>query len=119
MIKDGKFSQIKSKPHIKFQEILKELNIDHEEEKILDVWCFDFYVSKCNIYVEVDGDYFHSNPKFYPNGPKTNTQKINWYRDIKKSRYCLENNLKLLRFWECDILNNPEEIKCKLKELLV
>lgn len=118
MIKDGKFSQIKSKPHIEFSKILNETKIEYEEEKIVHYWTFDFYIPILDLYIEVDGDYFHSNPKFYPNGPKTNTQKINWHRDIKKNKYCLENNLKLLRFWECDILNNPEEIKCDLKELL-
>jgi very-short-patch-repair endonuclease len=117
-IKRGDFKQTKTKPHLAFEKILKEIEIKYEEEKIVDCWSFDFYLIDYNVYVEVDGDYYHSNPKIYPNGPKTKTQKINWYRDIKKNRFCEKNSLTILRFWECDILNNPEEITCKLKKLL-
>ena len=42
-------------------------------------------------------------------------------KSIKKNQFCLENNLRLLRFWECDVLNNQEQIKeqilCNLKKL--
>jgi len=118
MIRDGKFKHTKTKPHLIMSEILKKLKLKFVEESIKDYWSFDFYISIYNVYIEVDGDYFHSNPKFYPDGPKTKTQKINWYRDIKKNQYCQQNDIKLLRFWECDILNNREEIICTLKKLL-
>lgn len=118
MIKNGMYKQTKTKPHVEFCRILKELNVEYEEEKIVSFWCFDIYISSHNLYIEIDGDYFHSNPKIYPNGPTTKTQKINKYRDNKKNEFVLNNSMELYRFWECDILNNPEEIKCKLKELL-
>ncbi len=116
---EGKFKQTKTKPHIEVERILQELGLVYESEKVIGCWSFDIYIPELDFYIEVDGDYFHSNPKFYPNGPKTKTQKINWYRDIKKNKFCEENNLKLARFWECDIINNPEYIKeeiCKLKK---
>jgi very-short-patch-repair endonuclease len=119
LIKEGKFKQTKSRPHIAFAEILKQLNISYEEEKQLEYWSFDFYLPDYNIYIEVDGDYFHSNPKIYPNGPKTKTQKINYARDISKNKYCQTNHIQLLRFWESDILSAKEDVICKLKELLV
>lgn len=118
-IKNGDFKQLKSKPHINFRNILEKLNISFKEEYVVDAWSFDFYLIDYNIYIEVDGDYFHSNPIKYPNGPKTNTQKINWYRDLKKNKYCKEKNMILIRFWEYDIINNPElieEVICKLKK---
>jgi very-short-patch-repair endonuclease len=118
LINKGVFAQLKSKCHLGIRDILLELKLNFEEEKILECWSFDFYVVDYNLYIEADGDYFHSNPRIYPDGPKTKTQKINWYRDIKKNKYVIENNIKLIRFWESDILNNQESIKCKLKELL-
>ncbi len=118
MIKDGFFKQLKSKCHIKFGEILGELGIDFEEEYRNGHWSFDYYLIDFDVLIEVDGDYFHSNPKIYPSGPKSKTQKVNFTRDCAKNKYCIENNLKLLRFWECDVLENSEGIKCKLKELL-
>jgi len=117
-IKKGIFKQTKSLPHTTFATILDKHAIKYEEEKIVDCWSFDFYLVEFDIYVEVDGDYFHSNPKIYPNGPKTSTQKKNHYRDIKKNEFCKNNKLTLFRFWECDILNNEEQIICSLQKLL-
>ena len=119
MIQEGKYKQTRTKPHILFYEMLKRINVKFCEECIEQPWIFDFYLPELNYYIEVDGDYFHSNPKIYPNGPKTKTQKINWYRDIKKNEFCTKNNLKLLRFWESDILNHIDLIEeqiCKLKK---
>lgn len=110
-IKAGDFKQTKTKPHIELSSILKELNIKYEEEKILDKWCFDFYIINYDLYIEADGDYFHSNPKIYKNGPITKTQKINSYRDEKKNKFVKDNNIKLIRFWESDILSNKDFIK--------
>jgi len=119
MIKEGKYRQTKSLPHIKLGKILDELGIPYEEEVVVGYFTFDYYLINNNTYIEVDGDYFHSNPKIYPDGPVTKTQKINWYRDIKKNKFCQDKNLPLIRFWECDILTKPEEIKdilCNLKK---
>ena len=119
-IKNGRFKHTKTKPHIKMCEILKKIGVDFEEEKIVDCWVFDLYIKNFDIFIEVDGDYFHSNPKIYPHGPKTKTQKLNFYRDSKKNQFCIDKNMKLLRFWESDILNNEilieKEIVCKLNQ---
>lgn len=118
MIREGKFKQTKTKPHIVFTKILDDIQVLYEEEVIRDMWCFDFYIPNHNLYIEVDGDYFHTNPKIYPYGPKTKTQKINKYRDYQKDLYIIHRNMWLLRFWESDILNNKEDIKCRLRKLL-
>lgn len=119
MIKDGKFSHTKTKPSIEFGNILLELDITYITEKIVGYWSFDYYLPEYDVYIEVDGDYFHSNPKIYPKGPKTKTQKINNARDISKNNYCKKYGLLLGRFWESDILNNRKGIICRLNELLL
>ena len=115
-IKNGDFKQTRTKPHIELGNILNIMGLSYEEEKIIEKWAFDFYIPEYNLYIEVDGDYFHSNPKIYPNGPITKTQKINWYRDIKKNKYVIENNIKLLRLWESDILSNSIEIEKRIQQ---
>jgi G:T-mismatch repair DNA endonuclease (very short patch repair protein) len=118
-IKNGDFKQTKTKPHLELEKVLVELGLKFESEKILHHWSFDVYLIDFDVYIEVDGDYFHSNPKIYPNGPKTKTQKINHSRDTSKNKYCTTNHIKLIRFWECDILNDIEKVKlelCKLKK---
>lgn len=117
-IKKCNLKQIYTKPSILFEDMLKSNNISYEREKNFEYFLFDFYLLDFDFYIEIDGDYWHSNPKFYPDGPITSSQKINFYRDIKKNNLCKEKNLKLLRFWEFDILNNLNEIEIKLKELL-
>lgn len=120
LIKNGIFKQTKTKPHQIFAQLLQNLKIHFEEEKQYKYWSFDFYLIQYKLYIEIDGDYFHSNPKFYPNGPKTKTQKRNYLRDIKKNNYCIKHNIKLLRIWENDIYRNLDIVKknlCKLLEL--
>jgi very-short-patch-repair endonuclease len=118
-LKNGDFGKTKTLPHKLLSNVLEDLKIKYEEEKSLYYWNFDFYLIDYDVYIEVDGDYWHSNPKFYPNGPETKSQKINYTRDISKNNYCKKNNIKLMRFWENDIITNKESIICKLKELSV
>lgn len=116
-IAKNEFPQINTLPSRRFEEILRQYDIPYIKEYVLSSWSFDFYLTKHNILVEVDGDYFHSNPKIYPSGPKTKTQKINHYRDIQKNRFCYQNNYKLVRFWESDILGDQQCVVQKLQEL--
>lgn len=116
MIKSGKFKQTQTKPHIEMKKILTELDIAFQEEYAIKYWSFDFYLTDFHVLIEVDGDYYHSNPKYYKK-PKTKTQKINAYRDKKKNQFCQDNNHALIRIWEDDIINNREYIECKLKKL--
>jgi very-short-patch-repair endonuclease len=118
MISDGKFKHTKTECHIRFENILKKLEIKYEDEFVVEYWSFDFYLPEYNFYIEIDGDYWHSNPKFYPDGPKTKAQKINYTRNISKNNFCIKNNLNLLRFWENQIINNEKDIICNLKKLL-
>jgi very-short-patch-repair endonuclease len=117
-IQRGVFSHTKSKPHVAMALILDELGIKYKEEESIDYWLFDFFLVDYNIYLEVDGDYFHVNPKFYPDGPKTKTQKVNFYRDKKKNQFCKDNQIAVIRCWENEIINQREEIKIKIKEFI-
>jgi len=108
-----------SKLENKFEDnILKPLNIEYKKFfKIKSFkYFYDFYIPQYNIIIEVDGDFFHSNPKFYPNGPIYKTQIENNLRDQLKTQAALNNGYKLLRFWESDINNNILEVKKILLE---
>jgi very-short-patch-repair endonuclease len=115
-IKRGVFSQTRTKPHICFAAILDEIGAKYEEEKMVGFFSFDFYLPEYSLYVEVDGDYFHVNPLFYPDGPKTATQRINHYRDVKKNGFCKEMGLKMVRIWENDILHNRNDVVRIIRE---
>lgn len=111
MIKEGRFSHIKTKPHLEMARFLSDLKLDYIEEYYFGVYSWDFYIPSHKLFIEVDGDYFHSNPKFFKDGPKSPTQIVNHYRDLRKDSFAKENKIKLLRFWEDDILNIGNYIK--------
>ena len=71
---------------------------------------YDFFIPEHNLIIEVDGDFWHCNPSKFPN-PKYTTQKRNLQRDKIKTQWALDNDYKLLRFWEDDIKNNIKYIK--------
>ena len=76
---------------------------------------FDFYLSDYHILIEVDGDFYHCNPKIY-DGPVCKTQELNLKNDEIKNKWAQDNGYKLLRFWENDINNNILHVKQILLE---
>lgn len=119
LIKSGRIRKTLTKPHLLVIEILSKLDINYICEFQIGYYLFDIFLPDYQILIEVDGDYWHCNPLIFPNGPKTKTQLINIARDKRKNEYCIENNLRLIRLWEFDILNTPLEIEsilCDLKK---
>jgi very-short-patch-repair endonuclease len=117
MINRGVFKQTKTKPHIIMSTFLDDLDVEYEEEKTLGYYSFDFFIPKYDLYIEVDGDYFHTNPIRYKNGPQTKTQQINAENDKRKNEYMQSENKRLVRYWEYDIIKNRDKVICSLKEL--
>lgn len=100
-----------SKGELKIEEILTNKNILFEKQKTFND-CksirklpFDFYIIEKNILVEYDGE-FHYQISRYDNGfDKFVGMKI---RDTIKTKYCKDNNIKLIRipYWEYDNIEN-------------
>jgi very-short-patch-repair endonuclease len=106
----------------KFQEnFLDKLNIENiHSYYVKEIKAFyDFYLPKYNILIEVDGDFYHCNPIKYPGGSICKTQEKNLKRDQQKNQWAKDNGFKLLRFWENDIKNNPQQIIETLKKELI
>lgn len=109
-----------SKLEDKMEELLKNNSINYQKvlyAKSIRAF-YDFIIPNTNILIEVDGDFFHSNPKFYPDGPLYKTQIENNLRDQEKNQWAKDNGYKLLRFWETDINNNPDQVIEVLKKEL-
>jgi len=65
---------------------------------------YDFYLSDYNLLIEINGDYWHRNPKIFKSYDKI--QQHNKENDIFKKNLAYKNNYKLFRLWETDIRNN-------------
>ena len=78
---------------------------------------FDFGNKEKRVLLEVQGDYWHANPKLYKKSDYTEAQKVNVSKDKKKVKFANKHHLHLYHIWEYDILNNNftilEEIKRK------
>lgn len=77
---------------------------------------YDFMIND-RVLIEIDGSYWHSDPRLYES-PINAIQKRNKRVDKIKDDWALINGYKLIRFWEKDILNDTENIKKILIEKL-
>lgn len=119
-LKKGAFPQTNSLPHkiIKsaLTEYYGEVGVGFEEEFDFGNYVFDFKVG--DTLIEVQGDFFHCNPNTKFKVPKSDIQKNNLKRDIKKRNFVLMSGLyNLLELWEYDIINNLNTLKECLKNL--
>lgn len=96
----------KTIPEKKVESILDHLNVEYVYNKnfFSDEFgnCYyDFYIPDKNLVIEVDGNYWHGNPKFYP---KLNEQqeKVK-LRDFDKELNLKNKKVILERIWESDI----------------
>jgi hypothetical protein len=100
-----------TKPHKKVVYFLKENNIGCEIEKNISPYWVDIFIEPNKI-IEVYGDYWHGNPKFYqenntigfPSGKKI-LVKERRQKDDQRINYLKRNN-QILILWEDEIKNN-------------
>jgi len=77
---------------------------------------FDYHIKETNILIEVNGDFWHGNPKKYkstdilPFPKKEVIVESLWKKDENKLKIALKNGYKVVTLWEMDInkLNDIE-----------
>jgi hypothetical protein len=86
---EGKYPQTDTKPMREFFKILKEYKVDSlfKKEYCDFVYSIDYAIPQKKIAFEIDGDYWHCNPKIYPDGPKYDMQKKNIRIQRAKTAY--------------------------------
>jgi len=93
----------------------KEMGLNPKYSVILGYHQYDFGFKNERILLEVNGDYWHSNPKIY-NIEKINyIQRKNLEKDKVKQQFAKKHNFKLYYIWENDINNNNFEVLEKIK----
>lgn len=91
-----------------------------EYSVILGGYQFDWGMKENRILIELQGDYWHGNPRFFGDeGLRILNQlqitKIN--RDMDKKKFASDNNLKLFCIWEYDFRNRTEEYNKIIEEI--
>src|SRR5690606_7794791 len=68
--------------------------------------------------IEVQGTYWHADPRFYDEKDLNDIQKSNLKNDQEKYKVYKENGYDVLYVWEYDIENHPEKVRKQIKEFL-
>lgn len=100
------------------KEFLNKLGVKYEKQfKAESIGrYYDFYIPSCNTLLEIDGGFWHSDPRLYEGKELTPTQKKNKKVDKFKDKWAKEHKIPLIRIWEHDINNNPEQVLEMLKK---
>lgn len=70
------------------------------------------------ILLEIDGSYYHSDPRLVKEENMNPMQKRNKRVDEYKDRWALMHGIPLIRFWEKDIRESPKMVMDELKKRL-
>lgn len=104
------------------ENILSVFDEKFEYSVILGYHQYDFGNKENKILIEVHGDYWHGNPKFYGDGddlkPLNETQIKKQNKDKIKQDFAVSHGFKLLHFWEYDIYNDTDKIILEIKQCL-
>ena len=118
MQKDEEF-KISSQLEDEFaKEFMDSLGVEYQRQYYIEEirqFC-DFYVPSRNLVVECDGNFWHANPAYFPNGPVYDCQKEKAERDKIKEEYLINHGYKLIRLWEDEIIEEPDKVRTKLNE---
>jgi len=112
-----------------FKEILCDIGYKEEidffhQMKLFDKFFCDFVFPTNRVIFEVQGDYWHANPMFYPYNPERPEQDLNHIqlKNIKKDKakeaYLWKRGWMLIPVWEYDVYHNKMPIKQAVKKIL-
>lgn len=76
---------------------------------------FDFYITPCNLIIELNGSYWHSDPRLYEGRELTPTQKKNKRVDKYKKKWADEHRIPIIYIWEKDVNETPQKVMEELK----
>lgn len=79
---------------------------------------FDNGAYTSGLIVEIDGSYFHGDPRIYEQKDLNKMQLRNQKIDAYKNEWAYRHGFPIMRIWEKDIRENPQLVMERLKERL-
>jgi len=97
-----------TKPQRLTQKYLEEHDTHYKINGIIERYSFDFILKDLKIIIEVQGTYWHADPRKYGEGkiPLNERQIYKVSQDIIKKRVAEEYGYKMIYIWEDDIKQN-------------
>lgn len=106
------------KRYYDFAIITKKAKYITEEKEGLQSIIQGIQYTPVDLLIEVDGQYFHSDPRFYDENNLNAMQKRNKMVDELKNKWASLHGIPLLRIWEYDIRHNPKKVIEDLKKYI-
>jgi G:T-mismatch repair DNA endonuclease (very short patch repair protein) len=113
-ISEGRVSKVSQIENI-VAEVLSNLKIEFIRQHPLRgnngrfVASFDFWLPAHNIALEVNGTFWHSDPRIFPNGPIHPSQKRSASAWQRKIAHAAAMGISVREVWEVDIKESPKE----------
>lgn len=102
------------------KEFLEKLGVNYVYQykaESISRW-FDFYIPSANLIIEIDGGWYHADPRVIEGKELNPMQKKNKRVDELKNKWAFSHGIPVLRIWEHDINKNPSKVMALLKEKL-
>lgn len=93
------------------EKFLDPLKVVYERQKRIGMFIYDFFVPEYNLLIEVNGAYYHSDPRVYKSEDLNSMQRKNKIRDEHKEQCARHFGFRLLVVWEGDILYNSQMVQ--------
>ena len=102
------------------EQFLDKLGVEYTRQfEAVDIGRFyDFFLPKHNIIIEIDGSYYHSDPRVVDENNLSPMQKKNKRVDEHKDKWALLHGIPIMRIWEYDIRHDPSGVMRSLKDRL-
>jgi len=89
--------------------MLNNFCILHTRQHILDMYAYDIFIQSMNLIVEVNGTYWHADPRIFhadddikfPYGVIKARDK--WAKDITKNQHAIDRGFQVAVLWEIDL----------------
>lgn len=114
ILKRNNYSEIDTLPEKITESILLKLNVNYIKKMNIGYYNCDFVVD--NTVIEVQGDYWHGNPKFYNTFDKIQQKNMN--RDKCKLSFLSNKGYLVVYLWENELKTNLKYCEEKLKKSL-
>lgn len=103
------------------QDVLRELGEPFASPFRFEAFSFDFVVPANQLVIEVNGTYWHCDPRFFKAidrvkfPGKTIAAQVVWDKDTDKRQRLESCGYRVLYVWEHDIIHEPEIVKERIK----
>lgn len=120
MLSEGKFDHVETNIQIMINNILKDMNIEYENEYNCKYVSIDnaIFVNNNLLFIECNGSFWHTDPRVYSTINYELQKKRIKMDKIKHTYIKNKYNIGILYLWEVDVLNNIDLCKKLILEYI-